>query len=295
MMYQKLFLNGSYVDKDKASVNINDRGYIFGDGVYDVIAVVKGVTIHMDPHIDRLILSLDGISIKYSSNFKNEIKNIVDKLIKTNNVQDGRVYIQVTRGEAERDHCYVKGMEYNLLVFIQEMSLPGLNSDLIECTLHEDIRWKRRDIKAISLLANVMLRQIAKDKGCDEAILYQAEDNVVTECASRNLFIVDEYDNIFTHPADRNILSGITRSVVIDLAKKSNLKVLEKKFTVKEMLSAKEVFTTTTGHFINGVRKIDSYTIGNGKKGSITTLLERLYWKEVMKYVAKGNKNSVLS
>ncbi|UAT43299.1 hypothetical protein GUI12_04020 [Anaplasmataceae bacterium AB001_6] len=293
-MHSNLFFNGKFHHSDEAIVTANDRGYVFGDALYEVIAVVERVPICFEEHLERLCFSMTKVGIKYdSSEFKRSVKSVVVKLIEDNSICNGRIYVQISRGEADRDHCFEETMKYVLLVFTQDLSLPARDSKMIHCVTHEDIRWMRRDIKTTSMLANIMLRQFAKDQGADEVILYQKENNVVTECASRNIFVVCDDNVLFTHPADNYILAGVTRAAVIKIAERLQIEVREKLFDLDSLVKAKEVFTTTTCHFVTGIGRVDDFIIRDGKKGHITKLLEEAYWQEVLKHVKESNKNAI--
>ncbi len=272
------YVNGSYIEHDKATVSIDDRGYQFADGVYEVAFVKKGVFLDWQEHCQRLQRSLDGLQIKYKVSEK-ELEKITRKLMKENGLADAVMYLQITRGVAKRDHRFPNPAPVPSVVMT--VSKPSLPTDEqytkgVDVITYPDIRWKRRDYKTISLLPNVIARQKAEDEGVMEAVF--VEDNgVITEGSSTNFFIIDDKGNIKTHPANESILGGVTRNGVIKAAKGGKLKVVEKAFFLDDAMNAKEAFITSTTKHVLPVVKIDGKKIGNGKPGVITKQLIDLY------------------
>lgn len=276
-MSQIVYLNGRFLPLSKAVVSIEDRGFTLGDGIYEVIAVIQGTPIDLDLHLKRLNLSLKKVKINFEEDSLNdEIASAIDKLLQINK-GDYKIYIQITRGAAPRNHIFPENSKPTLLVQLFKHSRPKYPCEGISCVLAEDIRWLRKDIKSISLLANVLLKQHAKENNAHEAILYKRDRKIVTEGAASNIFIVDREENIITHPANNEILHGATRARVIDLALQNNLNVIEREFTVEELWDASEIFATTSGFFVNGICKVNETLINNAKIGKMTRILEKLF------------------
>lgn len=279
-----VYINGEYVYYKKAKIDINDRGYFFGDGVYEVVIYQNGRYISMEQHLERLVYSMRTIEIeeRYIPYIINEINIVSNELIIRNDIESARFYFQVTRGISERDHIFPHtDVRPVLLAFMQDVTIHIPPTDGICCVTVPDIRWERCDIKTISLLGNILSKQKANIIGYDEVIFFDG-NNIVTECGSRNIFIVDNNGTIITHPEGNQILSGVTRASVIEIAKGLGFFVEEKKFSVDEMYNAKEVFTTTSSHFVTPVIKIDDKDISNTIAGYITRTIEMEYYNSYL-------------
>lgn len=270
------FLNGQFIDHDKAFIHIEDRGFQFADGVYEVILFRGNKLIDAVPHLDRLFRSLNEINIKHNFSQDEIIKNTLE-LFKRNNLSDGFVYMQYTRGATNRTPNCPQGLIPTVVmtvcpakIFTREDFEKGLS-----LMSHEDIRWQRCDIKTVGLLASTLINQKAKDLGFDDALFVRS--GVVTEGTYSNFFIVDADDNLITKSADNHILQGITRNRIIDLAKKNNIKVVEKNFGLDEVFKAKEAFLLSSTLAVRPVVKLDNKAIGNGKAGKISAKLNVLY------------------
>ena len=213
--------------------------------------------------------------IKFYPNRK-KIKNVFVKLIKLNRLKSGIVYLQVTRGVQSRDHAYIDNLKPNLIIYIQkrQLNIPNKNFSGKKAITFEDLRWKRRDIKTVSLLGNVIAKNEAVKRNAFEAIL--VEKGKVTEATSSNVWIVKN-NKLITHPANTDILKGITSEAIKNIIKKNKLKLLEKIFTTTEMYKADEVFITSSGNLLTPIIKIDSILINKGKIGDITLQLALLY------------------
>lgn len=277
-MKGSVYLNGQYTPLEDAKVSVQDRGFVFGDGIYEVIPVICGVPIDLENHLEKMRTSLEKIEIYYPDTFfKSEIISIIYSLLEKNGIdRDWKIYIQITRGVAPRNHFFPQNIKPTLFVMLQDMRRPVYPCSGMNCILEEDSRWMYKDIKSVSLLANVLLRERARKKGVDEVILYRS-NGVISEGALCNIFIVNKMGQVITHPADGNIIHGATRRRVIDLARKNNIEVLEAEFKIEDLLQAKEVFATTSGFFVNGICKVDETLINNGKVGQATHFLEKLF------------------
>ena len=274
------YVNGSYEEKNSAMISIQDRGFNFSDGVYEVMSFFGNQVINFDKHLKRLAKSLDGLRIqKPLTNYKS-LELILKKLIKLNKLDKGFVYLQITRGSSSRNHLFPKLSKPNIVIFTFTSKLDNkLILSGVKVRLTEDLRWKRCDIKSISLLPNVLEKQNAFEKGMYES--WQKRKNLITEGSTSNAFIVNRNGFIQTHPANNHILGGVTRDTIIEIAKKNKIKVIEKAFSLSDLFSSKEAFLTSTTAKILPVVKINEKTIGNGKPGQVTQSLIKMYNKLV--------------
>ena len=267
-----VYLNGNFIEKDKAFVSVMDRGFLFGDGVYEVFPAYNRKIIGLDSHLNRLQDGLDAISIK-NPHTKNEWKDLINKIISfDSNNRNQAVYLQISRGSDEnRKHTYG---ELKPTVYIQSSAInPREKSTLLNglsAITREDIRWLKSNTKATSLLANTLYAQEAKNNDAEETILYR--DGIVTEASSSNVFIVKS-NCIYTHPKGPNILPGITREKVIECAKINNINVEESSFTKEQLMDADEVWISSSTREIIPITIIDGIQISDGFAGPI--------WSEV--------------
>ena len=270
------YVNGSYEEKNSAMISIQDRGFNFSDGVYEVMSFFGNQVINFDKHIKRLEQSLEGLRIqKPLTNYKS-LELILKKLIKLNKLDKGFVYLQITRGSSSRNHLFPKLSKPNIVIFTFTAKLDKkLILSGVKVRLTEDLRWKRCDIKSISLLPNVLEKQNAFEEGMYES--RQKRNNLITEGSTSNAFIVNRNGFIQTHPANNFILGGVTRDITIEIAKKNKIKVIEKAFSSSDLFSSKEAFLTSTTAKILPVVKINEKTIGNGKPGQMTQELIKKY------------------
>ena len=270
------YVNGSYEEKNSAMISIQDRGFNFSDGVYEVMSFFGNQVINFDKHVKRLAKSLEGLRIqKPLTNYKS-LELILKKLIKLNKLDKGFVYLQITRGSSSRNHIFPKLSKPNIVIFTFTAKLDKkLIQSGVKVRLTEDLRWKRCDIKSISLLPNVLEKQNAFEEGMYES--WQKRKNFITEGSTSNAFIVNRNGFIQTHPANNFILGGVTRDTLIEIAKKNNIKVIEKAFSSSDLFSSKEAFLTSTTAKILPVVKINEKTIGNGKPGQMTQKLIKMY------------------
>ena len=265
------YINGKYKDILKSKVSITDRGFQFSDGVYEVISVYENRFVDIDLHLNRLIKSLNKLKIKIILKV-HQIENISKKIKKLNNLSNGIIYIQITRGDQHpRDHKFPKGLKPNIIIYSIPKDFKKINSKAkrgVTTSLYPDIRWLRSDIKSISLLGNSMAANHAKERKNHEAILYD-EKNYITEGNSSSIWIIKK-NKCITHPLNYRILKGCTRHKLINIVKKKKLKFEEKKFSIKTLLSADEVFMTSATNFVMPIIKVDKHKISDGKPGQIT-------------------------
>ncbi|GIN90948.1 D-amino-acid transaminase [Siminovitchia terrae] len=271
-----ILLNERFLERDEVTIDIEDRGYQFGDGVYEVIRIYNGACFAMDAHIERLRRSAEQIEMILPYTLTELEENLL-KLVEKNNIKTGIIYVQVTRGAAPRAHHFPEGSSSVLVAYVQSLDRPLTKMrNGVKVTLTEDIRWKRCDIKSLNLLGSVLAKQKAKNKGFEEAILHR--DEVITEGSSTNVFIIKD-QAIYTHPANNLILNGITRNKVLKIAREKKFQVVEEPFTIKELLNADEIFITSTTIEITPVIEIDQTVIAGGQPGPVTCILQKEFDK----------------
>lgn len=263
----KILFNDEIIER-RVLIDIEDRGYQFGDGIYEVIGVYGGKVFLLDEHLERLARSAGEIHLQLPGSI-DALKSKLKYLVTINDLEEGIIYLQVSRGVAPRWHEFPKSDVSPVVVAYTrpEERMTEIEDRGATAVLTEDIRWLRCDIKTLNLLPNVLAKQKAVDNNALEAILHRGE--TVTEGSSSNVFVVKNGE-LYTHPANNYILNGITRRKVLQLCDELNLKVNEETFTVDDMLQADEVFITATKLDIVPIIKIDSHTIGTGVPGSIT-------------------------
>jgi len=278
-MSRTVYVNGAYLSEDEATVSIFDRAFLFADGVYEVTAVVDGGLVDFDAHIARLHRSLDEMEMA-SPLSDSDFAAMHKELISRNGLTEGIVYMQVTRGAAERDFAFPDQATPTLIAFTQVKSLT--NSELAQTGVNvvtlPDIRWKRRDIKSTALLAQALTKELAKQQGAFEG--WMVEDGFITEGTSSSAFIVQDDRKIVTRPLSNAILPGVTRRAVLMLAKTADVTVDERLFSVEEAKAAREAFLTSASSFVLPVVEIDGARIGDGKPGPVTDLFRKLYLDE---------------
>ena len=272
------YVNGRYVPHREASVHVEDRGYQFADGVYEVVLVHAGAMIDEIPHLDRLDRSLDELRIDPPMG-RMALRAVLREVVRRNRIRTGLVYLQITRGVARRDHAFPTGVKPALVVTAKRLTLPReetLESGVRVVTI-EDIRWQRCDIKSVSLLPNVLGKQHARENGAYEAWQIDQDGNV-TEGTSSNSWIVTHDDRLLTRPATHEILNGITRQTILKLAAARGLIFEERAFSLDEALAAREAFISSATSFVTPVTQIDDTTLGNGRAGSFTMDLRSAYF-----------------
>ena len=270
-----VFLNGDFIHADQARVSVFDRGFLLGDGVYEVIPVYAGRPFRLIQHLQRLQRSLDGVRMQnpYSDD---KWSDIIAQLVTENGQGDQAVYLQVTRGVAPRDHVFPEGVEPTAFVMSNPIKpLPeSYKSDGIKAITVEDIRWSQCDIKAITLLPNSLLRQKAQDVGAQEALLIR--NGFMTEGSASNSYAV--LDGILcTAPKDEKVLPGITRDLVLELADKAGINYREQAVTDADLHRAEEIWISSSTREVLPVTTLDDKPVATGKPGPIWQQIDALY------------------
>ena len=278
-MSRVAYVNGTYQPHGDATVHVEDRGFQFADGVYEVWSVFDGRMADFDGHMTRLHRSLNELRIDIPMS-REALRRVLNETVRRNRVREGLVYLQVTRGTARRDHPFPpEGTPPSVIVTARSLPLSKGNANAakgVAVVTHPDIRWGRCDIKTVGLLANVLAKQAAKEKGAAEAWMVD-EMGLVTEGSSTNAWIVDENGKLRTRDTQANILRGITRAAVLKLIEAEGLEFEERAFSVDEAKRAREAFYTSASGFVMPTVSIDGTTIGDGKPGPIATKLRTLY------------------
>lgn len=270
------YLNGQFLPHENCLVHIEDRGFQFADGAYEVTLFENGKLIDGDAHIERFFRSLHEMKIEHNFSAE-ELKKIQFDLFAKNNLDAGTCYMQITRGATPRVPFVPKNLQPTISATVsprKKVSAEEFTRGFTFMT-HEDIRWKRCDIKSVALFASSFVNQKAKDSGFDDAIFVR--DGVVTEGSFANIFIVDANETLITKAPDSLILQGITRNRFIEIAKEKGIKVKERNFSVDEMLNASEVFLTSSSLLLRPASKINDREIGGGKNRKIATILNQAY------------------
>jgi len=281
-MSRIVYVNGAYVPEEEAKVSVFDRAFLFGDGVYEVTAVLDRKLVDFQPHVARLDRSLKEIALTAPLS-PAELRRLHKELVARNNVSEGIVYLEITRGAAERDFAYPVDARPTVVAFTQSRPLienPYATTGARVITI-PDLRWKRRDIKSTAMLAQAMGKQEAKLKGAYEA--WMVEDGCVTEGTSSSAFILDAQGVVRTQPLGHHILPGVTRRAVLRLAALEGISLEERPFTVAEALAAREAFMTAASAFVLPIVEIDGVPIGDGKPGGIARTFRSLYIEEARK------------
>ena len=280
-MPRYVYLNNKYINYKDAYIHIEDRGFQFSDSVYEVIKVIKKKILDYDFHVRRLKYSTKELNFNFKLD-KKKLYKIFINLIKKNKLNNGTIYLQVTRGVQNREHAYNKNLKPNIIIYTnyKNFNLPNKNYKGFKAITYPDIRWARPDIKTTSLLANILAATYASNKGAYEAIFFKG--NIITEAAHSNVWIIKK-NKIITHPANKEILKGVTRTVLIKIIYSNGLILKEKKFTKKELYNADEVFITSSGSLITPIIQVDKYKINNGKIGIITKTLALNLYKSIIK------------
>lgn len=279
-----VYVNGEFIAEQDAKVSIFDRAFLFADSVYEVTSVLNGKLVDFDNHIKRLKKSMKELDFAPTIN-EEEFLSFHRKLVELNEVKEGIVYLQVSRGIAERDFAFPDSKtELTITAFTQKKDLidnPSVHNGISIITV-DDLRWKRCDIKTIQLLYPSMAKTEAMKQGADDA--WMVQNGYVMEGSSNNAWII-KGKNIYTREADNLILKGITREAVINVAKLLKYKVIAKQFTVTEAENADEAFITSATTFVTGVVKINGSKLSSGKPGIFTKALREAYIKQALKYL----------
>jgi D-alanine transaminase len=273
------YINGRYLPRAEAKVSVEDRGYQFADGVYEVCEVRGGLLVDESRHMARLARSLGELRIAPPMSFL-ALGVVLRETVRRNRVHDGIVYVQITRGVARRDFPFPPpGTPPSLVVTARSNDPARLEqsaADGIAVITVSDMRWKRVDIKSVGLLPNVLAKQAAREQGAREAWLVDAQGRI-TEGASSNAWIVSRDGTLITRPLGSDILPGITRAVVLDAVKAQGIAFEERAFTIEEAYAAREAFVTSASQLVQPVIRIDGRPVGNGAPGLVATALRRDY------------------
>lgn len=278
---QVVYLNGRFVERGEATMDIEDRGAMFGDGVYEVTRYYNGRPLAMEGHMKRLANSLAGIALEAPADVA-RLPGISDELVRLNQCPEAGVYWQITRGPAVRKHAIpervnptVMAMAYPVKAFNPAAPPPGLTAITVE-----DVRWQLCSIKSLMLLPNVLAKREAMAAGADDAILHRGD--TVTESTSSNVMVV-QGGELWTHPADRTILGGITRGILLALAPELGLTVREEKFTVADLLAAQEVMISGTVTELAAITRVNGQLIGGGHIGPVARRLREAFVRHVVR------------
>ncbi|MGE7604616.1 D-amino-acid transaminase [Peribacillus sp. NPDC097675] len=273
----KIIFNGEMKDRSAIQIDVEDRGYQFGDGVYEVIRVYNGKLFAADMHLNRLMDSAKLIQLKVPFTVA-EIKEKTKELIASENLEYGIVYMQLTRGISPRNHAFPVGkVDPVFVAYTKDMPYTG-SKPAVKAVTVEDIRWLRCNIKSLNLLGNILAKQQAVEAGCGEAI--QHRDGTVTEGSSSNVAIIVK-GTLKTHPATNLILNGITRQILLKLCNDNGISYVEEPFTLSDMMNADEVLYTSTGVEVTPITAIDGQLIADGKSGEVTVRLQKLFVEEI--------------
>ena len=274
------YVNGRYVRHADATVHVEDRGYQFADGVYEVCEVRHGMIVDMTRHLDRLGRSLSELRIEWPMH-RSALERVIREVLRRNRVKNGLFYLQVTRGVARRDHVFpAPGTRPSIVVTAKNTNpaiIAAKNANGIKAITVPENRWDRVDIKTVGLLSNALVRQQAKEAGAQEAIYVDA-DGIVKEGAATNVWMVDTDGTILTRPARHGILKGITRTTLMDVAKTLDLRIREEEFSVEKMLGAREVFITAATSICFPVVELDGKTSANGHPGCVSQQIREAFF-----------------
>lgn len=275
-MARTVYVNGEFMPYEEAKIPIMDRGFLFADGIYEVSAVLGSRLVDNEAHLARLDRSLAEIRIANPFS-PQEWTRLEEELVRRNNLVEGLVYMEVTRGVAERDFAFPKDAKPTVVMFTQPKNItrsPQAETGVAVISV-PDLRWKRRDIKSVALLAQVLAKQEAAAAGVYEA--WMVEDGLVTEGGSSTAFIITHDRRIVTRPLSTAVLPGITRQSVMRLAEETGLVIDERPFSLDEAFSAAEAFLTSASSFVMPVVTIDGKAVAGGKPGAMTRRLRELY------------------
>ncbi|MBN6366154.1 MULTISPECIES: D-amino-acid transaminase [Providencia] len=276
------YVNGQFLPEEDASVSIFDRGFLFADAVYEVTAIINGKLVDFDRHMARLQRSCAELQLSLPYDLA-ELKQIHLQLVQKNNIEEGLVYLQLTRGNAhQRSFLYPDTKtKPTLVLFAQKTQIVENEKSKygIKVVTVDDIRWQRCDIKTVALLAASMAKEYAKQQGADDAIF--VKNGYITEGSSSNCFIINQQNQIQTRGLNNEILSGITRQAILQLAREQQIDIVEKPFSIDEMLEAKEVFITSATTLVWPVIMANNQFIGEGKPGKLAIRLREIYLQKL--------------
>ena len=273
------YVNGHYVQHAEAAVHIEDRGYQFADGVYEVCGIRNGKLVDETRHLDRLERSLSELRIPMPVS-RRAMQHLLRETVRRNRIRNGIVYLQVTRGVAPRDHAFPKASIPALVITAKRADPSKLAKAEtgVAVVTRPDQRWARRDIKSVALLPNILAKQSAREAGAYEALLVD-DHGEVTEGSSTNAWIVDKEGRLITRPLGHDILNGVTRQVLVEAARAEGIEVVERPFTVEEAKGASEVFISASSVPVIPVISIDGKPVSGGKPGPLGARLRAAYWR----------------
>lgn len=278
------YVNGKYLPHRDAFVHVDDRGYQFADGVYEVLPVFGGRIINREKHFERLTRSLSELRIDWPV-APRVLHIILRQILQRNQITDGgMIYLQITRGVAPRAHAFPVGaLKPSMVITARRVDMAARAAQAaigVRVISVPDNRWARRDIKSVSLLPNILAKQQATEAGGYEA-LFVTEDGIVTECASSTFWIVNREGVLLTHPLGHDILPGVTRRTLLEIVHETGVKLEERKFTLDDALAAREAFLTSATTFVMPVTQIDENAIANGMPGQISLMLRAAYINKI--------------
>ena len=278
-MSRVAYVNGQYVPHGQAVVHVEDRGFQFGDGVYEVFGIAAGRLMDFEGHMKRLERSLDELRIDRPMT-REALTRVVRETVRRNRVRNGLAYLQVTRGTARRDHVFpAPGTPPSVVITVKSLAFAKLDAVAekgVAAITHPDIRWGRCDIKTVNLLPNVLAKQAARERGAAEVFMVD-DMGLVTEGGASNVWIVDKAGKLRTRDIQSNILRGITRDGLLAIIAEEGLELDERPFTADEVKSAREAFISSATTFATPVVSLDGAKIGDGKPGPVALKLRRLY------------------
>jgi D-alanine transaminase len=276
-MLRYVYLNNKYINFKDAKVHIEDRGLQFSDSVYEVVKVINNKVLDFDFHIRRLKYSIKELNFNFIID-KKKLQEVFNTLVKKNYLSNGIIYLQITRGVQSRAHAYQKSLKPNIIIYTdrKKFNLPNNKYKGYKAITYPDIRWGRPDIKTTSLLANILAATYASKKGAYESIFFKG--NKITEASHSNVWIIKK-KIIITHPANKEILKGVTRTILKRLINDLGLILIEKNFTKRQLYNADEVFITSSGSLVTPIIQVDKIKINNCKIGLITKSLALNFYK----------------
>ena len=277
-----IYLNGHLVEEADAKISVFDRGFLFSDSIYEVSAVINGQPVHLEHHFDRFLSSCREMEFDKPLS-QSDFSNIHQSIIKANDLDEGVIYMQMTRGVAERNFTYENEMRPTVIAFSKALEIVDHPKAKIGLKIktRQDLRWVRCDIKTTQLTAQSMTKTSVNRDGYDDA--WMIKDGFITEGTSNNSFIVDKQGVIITRPLSTDILGGVTRKVIIETARALGYQIEERAFTLDEALMAQEAFSTSTSTVVLPVIEIDGHMIGDGKPGPVAKSLRSSYIQQIVK------------
>ncbi|GGF16481.1 D-alanine aminotransferase [Halobacillus andaensis] len=274
-VYDYILTHTNFVRKDDLKYPFEERGLQFGDGIYEVIRVYKGQYYLIEEHVERLYRSAEAVKIDIPFT-KKEMYSHLDELLRKNSIDtDAKVYLQITRGSAPRDHAFPSNTTANLYAYVQDLPRKmDIMREGVSTITQPDVRWDWCYIKSLNLLPNVMAKQTASEAGCFEAILHK--DGEITECSSSNVYLVRD-GKVYTHPAKKNILHGCVRMKVEHFCKEEAIPFIEEAFRVEDIQYADELFLSSSTAEVTPITKVDGHLVNEGKPGPITRTIQQKY------------------